>query len=167
MKWNLKKLEVGTQEVVLPVPKDEIDAAIACLETDGTLSLTIFSEVETEFVCEARLNMSLLVECSRCLKKITYPLEANFSLVLKAGTGPADEDSDENVIFFDPQEEEADLSVIIADEIGINSPMQPLCKEDCKGLCASCGANLNKKACGCRTETVSSAFEALRKLKGV
>jgi len=166
LKLNLKNLEAGTTKVVLPVKKDEIDAAIAPLEADGTLNLTLFSELATEYIGDACLNVTLSLECSRCLKKIVQPLDLPFSLVLKAGSGPKDDDEDDNVVYFDPHDEEADLTGIIAEEISVNSPMQPLCKENCKGLCPSCGANLNRKACGCKPEVINPAWEALKKLKG-
>jgi uncharacterized metal-binding protein YceD (DUF177 family) len=38
-------------------------------------------------------------------------------------------------------------------------PMKPLCKEDCKGICASCGANLNDDSCECHeSSSATTAF---------
>lgn len=155
--------------MVLPVKKEEIDPAVAELKADGTLTLTLYSEQPNEYIGEAILKVKVQLECSRCLKKITHPVESAFSLVLKAGPKPekSDDDDDENIVFFDSKEEEVDLTGLIEGEIGVNSPMQPLCKEKCKGLCPSCGADLNKAACECKTEPVHPAWEALKKLKGV
>lgn len=36
-------------------------------------------------------------------------------------------------------------------EVLINWPMRVLCKEDCKGICSRCGANLNQGSCDCDT----------------
>ena len=44
-------------------------------------------------------------------------------------------------------------------------PMKPLCKPDCKGLCPSCGKDLNLGACGCTHETIDPRWEALKALK--
>jgi uncharacterized protein len=166
LKLNLKTIEAGTGKIVLPVKQEDVDPAIARLSTDGTLELTITGEA-TDYFCEAVLSASLSLECARCLKEIVCPVETAFSFTIKEESGPTDEDSDENIVFFDPREETADLTSIIADEISVESPMQPLCEEDCKGLCAGCGTNLNEKKCSCRTETINPAWDALKKLKGV
>jgi uncharacterized protein len=42
-----------------------------------------------------------------------------------------------------------DLGPMIRDAIVLELPLAPLCREDCKGLCASCGADLNEEGCGC------------------
>ncbi|MEN8189239.1 MAG: DUF177 domain-containing protein [Thermodesulfobacteriota bacterium] len=40
-----------------------------------------------------------------------------------------------------------------------------LCREDCKGLCFRCGADLNEKGCGCEKEVTRSPFSVLAELK--
>lgn len=45
--------------------------------------------------------------------------------------------------------EEVDISGDVRDELLIELPMNPLCKEECKGLCPVCGTDLNKKQCRC------------------
>ncbi|MBR2724398.1 MAG: DUF177 domain-containing protein, partial [Ruminococcus sp.] len=39
-----------------------------------------------------------------------------------------------------------------------------LCKDDCKGLCFKCGADLNTSACSCDTRVIDPRLEALRQL---
>ena len=46
-------------------------------------------------------------------------------------------------------DEELDITEDIRDELLIELPMNPLCDEDCKGLCPVCGINRNKKECHC------------------
>ena len=46
--------------------------------------------------------------------------------------------------------EEVDISGDVRDELLIELPMNPLCKEACKGLCPVCGTDLNKKRCRCK-----------------
>jgi len=47
----------------------------------------------------------------------------------------------------------------------VSQPIKPLCKEDCAGLCPTCGINLNEKRCACKTETLDPRWEALLKLQ--
>ena len=46
--------------------------------------------------------------------------------------------------------EEVDISGDVRDELLIELPMNPLCSEECKGLCPVCGTDLNKKRCRCK-----------------
>jgi len=42
-----------------------------------------------------------------------------------------------------------DTQPIVLEQVLLNIPMKPLCKQDCAGLCASCGADLNSEPCAC------------------
>jgi uncharacterized protein len=42
--------------------------------------------------------------------------------------------------------------------------MKPVCREDCRGLCPSCGANRNRETCSCQIEWVDPRMDALRAL---
>ena len=44
---------------------------------------------------------------------------------------------------------ELDVDQLVCDELLLNLPMKVLCKEDCKGICNRCGANLNRTDCNC------------------
>jgi uncharacterized protein len=39
---------------------------------------------------------------------------------------------------------------VVAEQVHLALPMKSLCREDCRGLCPECGANLNLGSCGCR-----------------
>ncbi|HEX2986866.1 MAG TPA: DUF177 domain-containing protein, partial [Chloroflexota bacterium] len=43
-----------------------------------------------------------------------------------------------------------DLTEAIRQYVIVESPLQPLCDEECKGLCSQCGANLNLGPCDCQ-----------------
>ena len=49
------------------------------------------------------------------------------------------------------QNKELDTDKLLHNEVLINWPMRVLCKEDCKGICSRCGANLNQGSCVCDT----------------
>lgn len=71
--------------------------------------------------------------------------------------------------FFDVEtpitEEYLDVDDDIRQNLLLALPAKPLCSPDCKGLCAVCGKNLNKGACGCLPQGPVSAFEVLKNLK--
>ena len=57
-----------------------------------------------------------------------------------------------------------DLDHWAQDALLLAMPLRVLCKEDCAGLCAICGADLNSETCGCVVETVDERWSALRDL---
>ena len=71
--------------------------------------------------------------CARCLEEFTVPFKKKLRFVSEI-------DNKDPVIDLEPQ---------IREEIIIDYPIKPLCKEDCKGLCPKCGKNLNEGKCNC------------------
>ncbi len=58
-----------------------------------------------------------------------------------------------------------DVASLCWEEFLLSLPMRPLCRQDCKGLCTSCGANLNDISCACVKEEGDPRLAALRALK--
>jgi uncharacterized protein len=57
-----------------------------------------------------------------------------------------------------------DLGPVIHDEISLSLPPDPLCRPDCAGLCATCGADLNMDPCAGHGDDLASPFAALKQL---
>ena len=53
---------------------------------------------------------------------------------------------------FDVKRIVVDLDELVNEEVSLSLPNKILCKEDCKGLCPKCGANLNVKQCNCKKD---------------
>ncbi len=94
-------------------------------------------------------DVTLAVPCGRCLAEVQVAvhlvIDRNDPLI--AQEDAKEEDTDYiNGSYLD-------VDKLIYDEILINWPMRVLCREDCKGICKKCGANLNVRDCSCdRTE---------------
>jgi uncharacterized protein len=87
-------------------------------------------------------------ECRRCLADVTTPVALDSYLIFaEMGLGEADEESDE--FLFDPGERALDLRPAVREDWLLAAPAFPLCREDCKGLCPTCGADLNEGPCAC------------------
>lgn len=63
------------------------------------------------------------------------------------------------------REPEIDIEATLAQQVLLLLPVKRLCSESCKGLCPSCGQNLNKGSCTCRDRERDSPFQVLAKLK--
>ena len=99
------------------------------------------------------------VECVRCLcefdQTVHWEMAELFAFNQKSVT-------DSGLIL--PDDAQIDLAPLVRDYALTEVPISPVCKPDCKGLCAECGQNLNEKDCGHRTETNDSPFSVLKNL---
>jgi uncharacterized protein len=116
-----------------------------------------------------KVQTQLRLQCVRCLKEFPYPLSTTFELTLQPlKESPSEEETElgseeMELNFFEGGE--IHLSEIACEQIFLEIPYQPLCREGCKGLCPICGKDLNLSACECVKEELTSGFSALKKLK--
>jgi uncharacterized protein len=98
-------------------------------------------------------------ECRRCLKEVKTAVSERVQLVF-AETGEEAAD-DPDVFEFDPRTHELDLRPAIREQWLLVAPTYAQCRDDCAGLCAGCGADLNLGPCGC-APSVDERWAALR-----
>ncbi len=100
---------------------------------------------------KGNLKALLRLQCVRCLEEFSYPLSSTFEVALF----PAKEASleEEEVELGEDEMEsnfyeggEIHLSEIACEQIFLEIPYQPLCHDDCKGLCPECGKDLNRSS---------------------
>jgi len=102
-------------------------------------------------------------ECRRCLTHVTESVEEDAQLLfVEADTEGAD---DPDVYVVDPRAYELDLRPALREQWLLAVPAFVQCREDCKGLCPTCGTDLNTGACDCAPVT-DSRWDALRKVRG-
>lgn len=77
-------------------------------------------------------------ECGRCLEPISIPVEVD---LLELFVYPGQAGADEEVSRLDG--DLLDLRPILRDQVVLDLPFQPVCSEDCQGLCITCGARLD------------------------
>ena len=93
--------------------------------------------------------------CHRCLIEWSEPVQADISELLGL-----DDDPDG----YPLDGETADLEVPIRDGVLLAVPLNPTCKPDCLGICATCGGDLNTGACPGHDEEGDSPFASLREM---
>ena len=101
--------------------------------------------------------------CRRCVTILTAPVREDVHFIF-AETDDA-EAEDPDVFALPAGARQIDLRPAIREQWLLSAPPFALCREDCKGLCARCGADLNAGACSCEPD-VDSRWDALRKLRG-
>lgn len=140
MKIELKKLSSEINEF-----KDYYDPDDLGLGTEELKYNSVGIKVKAKYsgnkiFVEGEYNCEVEIECVRCLKKFDDILRNSFSFEYEI-----------------PKEEKyIDITEDVRDEIILNYPKKPLCKEECKGLCQWCGKNLNISDCDCKGEELDS-----------
>ena len=94
--------------------------------------------------------------CSRCLDQFEKDLEIEIEELISKN-----EQEDESIITLE-EGDVLDIRDVVLNDIYLALPLKTLCKEDCKGLCHNCGANLNLGQCSCIQEDVDLRFSALK-----
>jgi uncharacterized protein len=62
--------------------------------------------------------------------------------------------------------DQLDLEPLAREALALALPLAPLCRDDCRGLCVTCGADLNAGDCGCTAEASDPRWAALDELRG-
>jgi uncharacterized protein len=100
------------------------------------------------------LSARLGVDCSRCLERFAFPVEQALDLFYLPRLLQQEEEED---VELDDRElvvayysaGRIDLGEALREQLFLALPMKRLCRDDCRGLCPTCGANRNQKDCGC------------------
>ena len=97
--------------------------------------------------------------CDRCYlpssRRMSYKFEHNLAVSL---SGDSDDD------YIEVPDYTLDLDELVTADIILELPLKYLCREDCKGLCQSCGANLNEGDCKCSKTTTDPRLEVMKQL---
>ena len=97
--------------------------------------------------------------CDRCGEQCT--VEQNMNFAHKLAQTLVDEGNDD---YIETPDFTVELDEVVITDILLNLPQKNLCKEDCKGLCPTCGVNLNTGSCACNGKTVDPRLEILKQL---
>ena len=136
---------------------------------------TLNGPVETDFMLahkerdlhvDGKVQAGIRFKCSRCLKECTLPLTASFDLFylpqprwLKREEEIELKYEQMDIAFYDGIRFDVDLMVL--EQIELSMPMKFVCREECKGLCFSCGADLNERVCDCAADQPDSRLAVL------
>lgn len=104
--------------------------------TDIAVEASLESVEEGIFV-HGSADTTLTGECSRCLDPVSEHLRVDFNeLFTYPDKVPAELDDEEIPIL---EGDDIDLAQLVHDSIALAAPLQPLCRDDCPGLCPQCG----------------------------
>lgn len=173
--WNIGLILPSVPHDGTPYTDDfSLELASAVLYYGQEYKLTAPLSVHVEAVRSGeRIISSVSIEteietpCSRCLEparsKISSTLRWIFS-VTKEDEEQGDDWEYDEMVLLDSWEEHIELGDYIWETFVTALPVSVLCRDDCRGLCSNCGANLNNGSCNCHAEDGDPRFSILKNL---
>jgi uncharacterized protein len=126
------------------------------LESGGSLSCTLERGDDRTVHVRGALAARLRVECGRCLEPFLLPVAQELDLFYLPHEADQEEEEEDEVELKDHEmvvayyrDERLDLGEMLREQLILNLPMKRICREDCLGLCPTCGANRNTAPCAC------------------
>ena len=149
-----------------------VDFGSENLRQVGALDWTTTAErAGDEVRITGTLNTTLEQMCSRCLEPARVGISKPFDLYFRE-RNEAMFDEDEEVELEEEDTRTAfftgtklAMGEILREQVLLALPMKVLCRVNCKGLCPTCGMNLNSGSCSCPKEEFSPHLDTLLEFK--
>ena len=115
------------------------------------------------------LATSLELPCARCLDAVVKDVQRSFDLLYRPlGTDAGNEElsvtaAEAEVGYY--QGEGVLLEDVLREQVLLAVPLKVLCREDCKGLCPTCGKNRNSEPCSCAPPLGDPRWSALKEIR--
>jgi uncharacterized protein len=159
-------LDVAIAPQALHIPQGEEAVVSESVHIQGRLT-----KVAEQIYFQGSIQGRVVVPCSRCLDivhtefateaRVIFPPPTSEAVPDEEGAiGPTDE-----LDLFVHDGTILDLRPLIREQVVLAFPVQPLCREDCAGLCQVCGGNRNAEPCTCQTATTDPRFAILKQLR--
>lgn len=178
LSYNLSEILPEGLEVDRDATAADLGLSEADARLEGTLHVSATLHKQDSCVLVTGLiDGTALRQCVRCLKSFAEPLLVSFSgEFAKKPTKPAlparskpgkaapkaePEETDETDV-YEYVGEVLDLAPMLREQVILAEPMQPICREECLGLCPVCGQDRNQVACRCQTSAEGTLAEKLR-----
>jgi uncharacterized protein len=170
---------IGLQELELRAVRFNVDLSPGKIDFESKITQASVLHAEgsarllNRSVGEIRVEGTLRVDvegiCDRCVEPAIYAVENRFDLVYmpsakdSAGGEREIDQAAVEVGFYEGSGLE--LNDILREVVLLALPMQMVCREDCKGICPTCGQNRNQQDCGCHPELADDRWSKLKALR--
>ena len=162
--WKVSVAEILGQpghlrDIRVHAPLPGVSTALARLGGDPVKAQLRAESVVEGVLVSGTVQGATSLECARCVT--SFPSQVELELCeLYAGPGHDGGDDAYEVTGL-----EIDLEPMLRDALTLALPLNPLCRDACRGLCAHCGQDLNRAQCGCRDDDLDPRWAALEPLR--
>ncbi|MCX8028231.1 MAG: DUF177 domain-containing protein [Thermodesulfovibrionales bacterium] len=123
---------------------------------------------DDEVIIQGAFKTSINLQCSRCAESFDFAINTLVNTTFHPAKTLTRDDNyelhDEELDTEFYSNDTIDMLDFITQEVMLNIPMKPLCKDTCKGICPNCGADLNKNTCQCHKSLNKGVFADLDKI---
>ena len=170
MKVDLLSLTDESRPFSFSIGQDDIDLETEGIKVAGDVEMVgEVSRNAAKTDVRGSIKAPLEIDCTRCLTPVRRELDVVFQIDFVGREFlPESKEThlDSNDLDTDILEgDEIDLTEIAREQILLNLPETTLCREDCKGICSTCGTDLNEGDCQCGEDDIDPRWAALKNLK--
>jgi uncharacterized protein len=167
---DVKELAVHKLNIRKSYAPGNIDFHTAELKQIEPLEVVATAElIDSQIRVTGQLETKIELQCARCLEPVVEDVQRHFDLFyspMPKISKPEEErlkDLDADIGFY--AGDGVFLADVLAEQVLLAVPMKAICRSDCRGLCAACGANLNHEECRCETHATDPRLAPLARLK--
>lgn len=118
----------------------------------------LFTKADVVYL-DINISFAFYGFCDRCADELKKDFSFDVKKIVVEQLQNENDDDDYIVV----KNRILDLNELVNEEVSLNLPTKILCSDDCQGLCAKCGANLNVSKCDCKKD-VDPRLSALLQL---
>lgn len=169
MKFRVRDIGEVPEEVEFEYPASELNAALQTgqahdYESHGASPVGVTHyRAGRDLFFDGVIESTIAARCVRCLEDFDVRISTELHYLVAPRDSGQDEAEDVDVTTYEG--EEVDLGPLIREQILLSLPTTPICKEDCRGLCPRCGANLNRETCNCPASEGDPRMAIFRNLR--
>ncbi len=116
-----------------------------------------------DVVVRGRMQGEVDLECARCLKPVRHTIDEEVTLLYVEGVDEAAAE-DQEAYLLPETGWTLDLGPALREHLALAMPGHVVCREDCRGLCPTCGTDRNEAPCECEASDEDDRWAALRRL---
>ena len=163
MKIQIAGLSEGIHHYKFHVASSELDLGEQ-FSGESEIDITL-DKTPTQILLSSHIRTRARFECDRCVAPFEATLSPSYTMLyVHGGSESAHLERDEFQI-LGASHTVIDLKDDVRQTILLSVPLKLLCSDSCKGLCPTCGKNLNEGSCMCKEERVDAHWEQLRQLR--
>jgi uncharacterized protein len=118
-----------------------------------------FSRTSEGLLAQGKFRALVDAICGRCLGDFEQVLKIDFTELFTFASHLSE---DTELVY--PEDGQIDFGPIVREYMILEIPINPVCKEDCKGLCSVCGNNLNSEPCDHELDSIDPRMAVLKSL---
>jgi len=164
LQFDIRSVETRAVKVEAKLPPDDPiwqqgdPVPSAPLRVTGRLS----AAGAGKFYWHGKVAGDVTMPCRRCLADATVHVQDDAHVIFAEADSEESEDPD--VYVLDERSNRIDLRPAVREQWLLNVPSFAECRPDCKGLCPTCGKDLNEGSCECPPAR-DSRWDALRRVQ--